>query len=105
MLPKNHKFFNNYDFSDMYGGSDYYSFLEIGIPSGGLDTGAGSLKTPEERHRFGGIANAAYDPCYHQSCDTVENVATDVLEALARSAAQVVEITGVMKNVREWIGK
>ena len=28
----------------------------------------------EERLEHGGMANAAYDPCYHQACDSVYNV-------------------------------
>lgn len=102
-LPAHHMFANKFALSDMYGGSDYFSFLEVGIPAGGLDTGAGSLKTEEQRHRFGGLANAPYDPCYHRSCDTVENVNGAVLEVLARSAAHFVERMGVMENVREWL--
>ena len=38
------------------------------LPSiaGGLATGADETKTEEERRRFGGVANAILDPCYHQ---------------------------------------
>ena len=34
--------------------------------AGALATGAGSLKTVEERELFGGFPNAALDTCYHQ---------------------------------------
>jgi hypothetical protein len=27
---------------------------------------------------WGGIAQAAYDPCYHQACDTVANINQEV---------------------------
>ena len=49
-------------------------FLERGIPCGGLETGAEKIKTEAERQMFGGWANAAYDTCYHQFCDTIENI-------------------------------
>ena len=34
--------------------------------AGGLATGADKLKTEDERARFGGVANAILDPCYHK---------------------------------------
>jgi len=61
----------------MTGGSDYLPFLEAGIPSGGMATGASLPKTSLERTIFGGFANAAYDPCYHLSCDTIENISQE----------------------------
>lgn len=100
-LSPTNKFFKNYALDNMTGGSDYFSFLEIGIPAGGLATGAGSLKSPEERHRWAGLARAAYDPCYHQPCDTVENIGTPVLEQMAKSAASVVESLGMQHDLRQ----
>ncbi|OAA55188.1 aminopeptidase Y [Cordyceps fumosorosea ARSEF 2679] len=52
-------------------GSDYVSFLQVGIPSSGLFTGS----------------QAQFDPCYHQRCDTLDNINWDVYEKTARSAA------------------
>ena len=88
-LPVNHKFHGLYDLEAMTGGSDFWSFIESGIPSGGVATGAGSLKSDEERHRFGGLANAAMDPCYHQKCDNVDNIGQDVLQVMAKALAFV----------------
>eukprot|EP00118_Oscarella_pearsei_P008865 m.47816 g.47816 ORF g.47816 m.47816 type:complete len:537 (+) comp33831_c0_seq1:108-1718(+) len=70
-------------------GSDYASFIKSGIeiPAGALATGAGGLKTSEERAEFGGFPNAALDTCYHQSCDTVENIDQMVLAQMADAAA------------------
>ena len=48
------------------GRSDYGPFLEMGIPAGGLDTGAEGIKSMAHRKVFGGLARTAYDPCYHQ---------------------------------------
>jgi Zn-dependent M28 family amino/carboxypeptidase len=103
-LSRSSKFFNNYALDAMTGGSDYYSFLEISVPAGGLATGAGSIKTMKERSKYGGLANAAYDPCYHQKCDSIENVNFEVLEVLTRSVAHAVERTGSMPNLRQWLG-
>jgi hypothetical protein len=46
---------------------------------GGVLTGAGERKSESERHEHGGLANAPLDPCYHQSCDTLENISQDAL--------------------------
>merc|ERR1712130_546298 len=56
------------------GRSDYGPYLEASIPAGGVETGAELIKSEAERKTFGGLANAAYDPCYHQACDTIDNV-------------------------------
>ncbi|KAF8246415.1 Zn-dependent exopeptidase [Wilcoxina mikolae CBS 423.85] len=55
------------------GRSDYGPFLDVGIPCGGLFTGAEQLKTPEEAALWGGQAGVAYDINYHQPGDTLEN--------------------------------
>ncbi|MPZ90719.1 MAG: M20/M25/M40 family metallo-hydrolase [Actinobacteria bacterium] len=51
------------------GRSDYGPFIAVGIPAGGLFTGAEGVKTEEQAAVYGGIAGLAYDPCYHQACD------------------------------------
>jgi Zn-dependent M28 family amino/carboxypeptidase len=95
--------YSNFELSGMSGGSDYFSFLEIGIPAGGLATGAGGLKSEAERIRHGGFANAPYDPCYHQSCDTIWNIGVDLLERMTKSAASFVEQAGLKKDLRKWL--
>ena len=52
------------------GRSDYGPFIEVGIPAGGLFSGAEGLKTAERGSVFGGTAGEPYDACYHQACDT-----------------------------------
>jgi aminopeptidase S len=69
------------------GDSDYTAFLRAGIPSGGLFTGDAGTKSGAEAQDFGGQAGVVYDSCYHESCDTIENVDTDVLEELADALA------------------
>ncbi|WTL60409.1 M28 family metallopeptidase [Nocardia sp. NBC_01499] len=56
------------------GRSDYGPFMAVGIPVGGLFTGAEGIKTPEEQKMFGGQAGKAYDSCYHSACDTIKNI-------------------------------
>ena len=56
------------------GRSDYGPFIDVGIPAGGLFTGAEGVKTDAEQAIYGGTAGEAYDSCYHQACDTLENV-------------------------------
>ncbi|WP_206784008.1 M28 family metallopeptidase [Amycolatopsis sp. MtRt-6] len=66
--------------SDFTGRSDYGEFIAVGIPAGGLFTGAEVLKTPAQAAKWGGTAGVAYDPCYHQSCDNLGNVDRVALE-------------------------
>ena len=51
------------------GRSDYGPFIAVGIPAGGLFTGAEGVKTAAQAAVYGGTAGVAYDPCYHQACD------------------------------------
>jgi aminopeptidase Y len=60
--------------ADFSGRSDYRRFIEVGIPAGGLFTGAEGLKTAQEAAIWGGTAGVAYDPCYHQACDSYANI-------------------------------
>ena len=69
------------------GRSDYFGFINNGIPAGGLFTGAEDLKTAEEAAIFGGTAGAPLDPCYHAACDTIANVNQTVLEEMADAIA------------------
>ncbi|WP_433335415.1 M28 family metallopeptidase [Spirillospora sp. CA-294931] len=76
--------------TDFSGRSDYGPFIAVGIPSGGLFTGAEGIKTAREAELFGGTAGAAYDGCYHQACDTIANIDDRALKvnlgAIAHSA-------------------
>lgn len=59
------------------GRSDYGPFLDAGIPTGGLFTGAEGIKTTEEQVLFGGEAGVAYDVNYHGAGDNVSNLNLD----------------------------
>ena len=56
------------------GRSDYGPFIAVGIPAGGLFSGAEGVKTAEEAAVYGGTAGEPYDPCYHQACDDITNL-------------------------------
>jgi len=101
------KFFESlslsFDLTDFTGRSDYGPFLEVGIPAGGLFSGAEELKTPEQREKYGGIANMAFDPCYHESCDTLDNINRDALEEMAQAAAYVVYTLAMQTNLYQFL--
>ncbi|PPL14450.1 aminopeptidase [Microterricola pindariensis] len=80
------------------GRSDYGPFIESGIPAGGLFSGAEGLKTAEEATLFGGTAGAPYDACYHQACDTINNLSTAALSELGDAAAHATMTLAVMKT-------
>ena len=69
-----------YDDTEFSGRSDYEAFILAGIPSGGLFTGAEEIKTEEQEAIWGGTAGEQFDPCYHEACDTYENVDLHALE-------------------------
>ncbi len=69
------------------GRSDYGPFIAVGIPAGGLFSGAEGIKTPAEAAIYGGTAGVAYDKCYHQACDTTSNLNAKALNELGDAAA------------------
>ncbi|KAJ1951995.1 hypothetical protein IWQ62_006321, partial [Dispira parvispora] len=79
-----------YELTDMITGSDFVPFMKNGVPTGGLATGAGKIKTVEQRRLHGGLANAAFDTCYHNACDTVENINWEALYRMSEAAAHVI---------------
>lgn len=76
-----------YKGTDFSGRSDYGPFIAVGIPAGGLFTGAEGVKTAQEAALWGGTAGVAYDPCYHQACDTYANVNLHALDVNADAVA------------------
>ncbi|KAK3820446.1 MAG: hypothetical protein J3Q66DRAFT_337194 [Benniella sp.] len=92
-----------YEYTDMISGSDFLPFLLEGIPSGGLLTGAGERKTMKQRTLFGGNANSPLDPCYHQRCDTPENVNKHALKLMSQAALYAIAKVAKADNLREWL--
>jgi len=81
----------NYDLTPFNGRSDYFPFINNGIPAGGLFTGAEQIKDMTGRSRYGGLANTPYDPCYHMDCDNYENINSVTFTSMAKTAAYVVQ--------------
>lgn len=73
--------------TDFDGRSDYRAFIQNLIPAGGLFTGAEGIKTAEEAALWGGTSGTAYDPCYHQACDTYANNSDTALDINADAVA------------------
>ncbi|URN04787.1 M20/M25/M40 family metallo-hydrolase [Actinomadura madurae] len=74
------------------GRSDYNAFITVGIPAGGLFTGAEGIKTPEQAKVYGGEAGVAYDPCYHSVCDRYDNVNLKGFDQMIDGAAAVTQL-------------
>ena len=73
--------------TDFSGRSDYGPFIAVGIPSGGLFTGAEGIKSAAEEALWGGTAGLAYDACYHQACDTYDNINLTALDVNSDAVA------------------
>jgi len=69
------------------GRSDYGPFIGVGIPAGGLFSGAEGKKTAAQAATYGGVADQPYDACYHQACDTITNLSTRALNELGDGVA------------------
>ena len=82
------------DPSGLTGSSDYAPFMDVGIPIGGVFSGAGDSKTPEQAAVYGGTAGLPYDECYHQPCDNFAHVTQPsnqtVLDQLSDGTAHAV---------------
>lgn len=72
------------------GRSDHKPFADIGVPFGGVFTGAEEIKTAQDAKEWGGTAGQAYDPCYHRACDNLENVNETALDINADLVAHAV---------------
>lgn len=70
--------------------SDYGPFGAVGVPVGGLFTGAGGVKTSEQAARYGGTAGVAYDPNYHTDRDTVSSLSVPALDQMTDAAAHAI---------------
>jgi Zn-dependent M28 family amino/carboxypeptidase len=78
--------------SEFSGRSDYGPFIAVGIPAGGLFTGAEAPKTAAEAALFGGVSGAQKDPCYHDFCDNLRGDGNDA--ALYAQLAQHYRLVG-----------
>lgn len=65
---------------DLQGSSDHAAFEDVGVPTGGLYSGSQEVKTPAQAEAVWEIAGEKLDPCYHQPCDTIDNVSDRALQ-------------------------
>ncbi|MDA8370418.1 MAG: M20/M25/M40 family metallo-hydrolase [Nocardiopsaceae bacterium] len=77
--------------TEFSGRSDYSAFMEAGIASGGLFSGADGVKTEEQVEYYGGTAGEQYDPYYHTPEDTIDKIDWDSVEDLSNGMAYAVE--------------
>jgi Zn-dependent M28 family amino/carboxypeptidase len=80
------------------GRSDYQAFMDVGIPSGGLFSGAELRKSPGEAQTYGGTAFEPYDASYHQAGDTIDNLSRRALDELGDGVAHAVYTLGRSKT-------
>ncbi|KIO22017.1 hypothetical protein M407DRAFT_28432 [Tulasnella calospora MUT 4182] len=83
--------------------SDDWSFLEVGVPTGGLLNGASKLKTQSQREVYGGMAHAQYDPCWHRGCDTFGNVNVSLLKLMSRVGFNTVQYLAKKIDLKTWL--
>ncbi|NLU83156.1 M28 family peptidase [Rhodococcus sp. HNM0569] len=83
------------DGTDFDGRSDYGPFIEAGIPSGGVFSGADDVKSAEQARKWGGDADQPFDRNYHSPDDTLANVDA---EALGVGASAVAYAVGTYAN-------
>lgn len=76
--------------TDFDGRSDYDGFTLAGIPAGGLFSGAEEKKSDDEAKIWGGVANAPFDPNYHQKSDTFDHLDRTALEIGGKGAAYAI---------------
>jgi aminopeptidase S len=62
------------------GRSDHAAFADAGVPTGGTFSGAEEIKSADQATKWGGTAGQAFDACYHQSCDTADNIDVTALD-------------------------
>jgi Zn-dependent M28 family amino/carboxypeptidase len=92
--------------SPFNGRSDYGPFIAagVGIPAGGLFTGAEGIKTAAQAAKYGGTAGVAFDPCYHAACDNYANnndVALDTnSDAIAHAVITFAQNTELVNGIR-----
>lgn len=75
---------------DSGGRTDTFAFIEAGIPAAGLFSGAEGEKTKSQQKRYGGHAGQPYDACYHQPCDTLDNISNRALREFSPAAFEVI---------------
>ncbi|QHC02284.1 M20/M25/M40 family metallo-hydrolase [Epidermidibacterium keratini] len=89
--------------TEFSGRSDYQPFIENGVASSGLFTGADDIKTEEEVAMFGGTAGIQHDPNYHTAADDINNYSPEAMDinsdAIAHAAITLAQDTSSINGV------
>ena len=82
------------------GRSDYDEYTTLGIPAGGITTGAEVHKTLFQQTKWGGVVSdtlaGQFDPCYHLACDSYginghpDNINNEALDIMSDAVANAV---------------
>ncbi|MEV7416830.1 M28 family metallopeptidase [Streptomyces sp. NPDC089919] len=81
------------------GRSDHAPFKNVGIPVGGLFSGADYTKTAAQAQKWGGTSGQAFDRCYHSSCDTSANINDTALDRNSDAIAYAIWTLGAGTTV------
>jgi aminopeptidase S len=86
--------------------SDYATFIDAGIPSGGVWSGDRKDKTGKQVRRWGGQAGEAFDRNYHTRRDRVDALDRTALDRFTRAvAATVAHFSASSDTVPGWPGR
>lgn len=80
-----------------------FLYLQANITAGGLKTGSNSIKDAQQRDQYGGYAEAPHDTCYHQACDTIENVNQEILVQNAQAAANILQVLCSQSDLKSYL--
>ncbi|MEV6952695.1 M28 family metallopeptidase [Streptomyces sp. NPDC051183] len=81
------------------GRSDHASFKNVGIPVGGLFTGASNTKSAAQAQKWGGTSGQSFDRCYHSSCDNTANINDLALDRNSDAVAYAIWTLGAATPV------
>ena len=56
-----------------------------------------------DRTRYGGFADAWFDPCYQQSCDTINNINPEIITENAIAAAYIFQVLTAQNNLAGYL--
>ena len=86
------------------GRSDYVGFTDLGIPAGGIFSGAEVPKTEAQVALYGGAADEQFDPCYHDFCDRLGTIlGSPPPEVLADPLAAAAMEGGGERSMRQFL--
>jgi len=89
--------------------SDDGPFVDAGVPTTFLSTGASARKTADQVEKWGGTAGVAFDDCYHSACDgypdNIDVTAIDRAGDAIANAVWVLAVEGGASSVDSPVGR